>query len=293
MRTGKILAVMTLVLTSVVMGTAIGFSMGINPWVPIAVIIGGSIVISKGMNLVGTLATLVGTHTGATSYSGSIESPTARLYIFGDSATAISTLNAVKLTLTQATKRKTGTLIPELTFDILADIAAYIDGVIYEDATAFYKKFSIPVSLGGSYDLEGGALSYTLTGATAGDTIKVYAIDDAKRELDYIEIVPLGCIAGSVKTIDAVNCAYFFADPTNVTRLKVTYANGTAIEYLGEEITEIARVMNPVHKGTLAGLFTMGFGTLAGMNIMDAVNLEVNLTANGTVYLVKHLSAEK
>jgi hypothetical protein len=253
----------------------------------------GSLVVGRYMDLKGVLNTLVGTHTGATSYAGSIESPIARLVVFGDSATAISTLNSVKLTLTQSTKRRTGTIIPELTLDILSEIAAFMDGVIYEDATAFTKYFSIPISLGGAYDLEGGSLTYTLSGCTAGDTIKVYACDDAKRELDYINIIPIGVLANAVKVVDCLNGAFLFLTASQITRVKVNYPNGVSIEYVDEEIKEIARCVNQVQKVTLAGLCYTGFGTLIGMNVIDAVSVEINMTTLGTVYLVKHEEASQ
>jgi hypothetical protein len=219
-----------------------------------------------------------------------VESPIARLLIDADSTTALATVTAVKLTVAQATKRRTGTLIPELTLAILADIAGFIDAIYYEMTAEFRIKISIPISLGGAYDLEGGNLMYTLSGCTAGDTIKVYGIDDAKRDLDYIEIVPVACLAGGVKVIDCTNVKFLFVDPTNVTRCKLNY-NGVGIEYVGEEIQEIARVVNPVHKVTNAGILTSGFGTLAGIIVADALSAEMNLTSAGTVYVVKHLIA--
>ncbi len=238
-------------------------------------------------------AVLVGTHTGATQYSGSIESPIARLYINADGA-AMADINGAKLTVTQATKKRTGTMIPELTLSQLGDIAGFIDGIIDEDTTLFTKTFSIPISLGGAYDMEGGALTYSLTNCIATTTFLIYAIDDAKRENDYIDIVPIGCAAGGVKTLDAMYGTYLFVDPTNLTRLKLIYASGLAIEYLGAEIMEIAKVVNPVHSlsgATAAKVLKPGYGTLSGVNIMDAVQMEVTLTAAGVVYMVKHLLA--
>jgi hypothetical protein len=253
----------------------------------------GSIFVGRYVDLKGVLNTLVGTHTGSTSYSGTIESPVARILIFGDSATAVSTIDSVKLTLTQSTKRKTGTIIPDISLLTLGEIAAFIDGVIYEDATAFYKYFSIPISLGGAYDLEGGSFTYTLTGCTAGDTIKVYAVDDAKRELDYIDIVPVGVMANAVKVIDCLNGAFLFLTAAQITRIKINYPNGVSIEYVDEEIREIARCVNQVEKITLAGLAYTGFGTYCGVNVIDAVSVEVNMTTLGTVYLVKHMDASQ
>jgi hypothetical protein len=278
--------VVSFMLITLIFGSAVGYATGLDPFVASGVIgILSFVPLGIGNDV---LCSLVGDHTGAVSYGGSVESPIARFHIKGTAA-AVATLLATKLTISQATKRKTGTMIPELTLSQLADIAGFIDAMILKSATTL--EFSLPISLGGAYDLEGGSLTYNLTDATAGDVVKIYAIDDAKRELDYIDIVPIGCTAGGVKSLDAIYGTFMFIDPTNLTRIKIIYANGLAIEYLGAEISEICRVVNPVHQVTDAGVLTSGYGTLGGINIVDATKVEVTLTAAGTVYMVKHMLA--
>lgn len=232
---------------------------------------------------------LLGTHTGATSYTGSIDGPIARLLIFADSTTALSTVTGAKLTLTQSTPRKNDTMIPEMTLGNLADIAGYIDAIYYQLTAGFAIKFSIPISSGDCYDTEGGTITYTLSNCASADTIKVYSIDDPKRSFDYINIVPIACLAGSIKILDVASTAYAFVDPTNVTRVKVNYRNGISCEYVGEELMEIFRVLNPVNKVTDAFLLTPGYEVIGGINVIDAVSMEFNLASNGTVYLVKYL----
>lgn len=239
----------------------------------------------------GVLATLLGTHTGQTSYSGNIDQPIARLLIDADSTTSLATVTAAKLTLSQATKRKTGTMIPELTFAQLADIAGFIDAVYYQMTAEFRIKFSVPISLGGAYDLEGGSLTYNLSNCTAADTIKVYAIDDAKRELDYIEVIPVGTVANNNKNVDLTMGAYLFIDPTVLTRIKINYPGGISVEYVGEEIQEIARILNPVNKVTNAGLITPGYEALSGVIVRDAVSAEIQFSSATTFYVLKHLLA--
>jgi hypothetical protein len=292
MRAGVVLMrLISFILVSIILGMGISFGMGVSPILGIG--IGSGIVyVSSNIRLeAGSLAVLLGTHTGAATYSGSIEQPIARLLFDADSTTALSTVTACKLTLTQATKRKTGTLIPEMTFANLADICGIIDGIYYQMTATFRIIFSIPISLGGAYDPEGGNLTYSLSGCTAADTINVYSIDDAKRELDYIEIIPVGFGAAGLKSMDAVQAAWFFVDPTNLTRINVKYPNGLNIEYTGAEIMEINRVINPCHKITDAGIITAGYGTLAGINVRDAVGCDVTLAATGTVYVLKNLLA--
>jgi hypothetical protein len=292
MRAGVILMrVMSFILVSVVLGMAVSFGFGVSPILGVG-IASGIVYVSSNIRLeAGSLAVLLGTHTGATTYSGSIEQPIARLLIDADSATALGTVTAPKLTLTQATRRKTGTMIPEMSFANLADICGIIDGIYYQMTATFRIIFSIPISLGGAYDLEGGNLTYSLSGCTAGDTITVSSIDDAKRELDYIEIIPVGFGAAGLKSMDAVFAKWFFIDPTNLTRIVVKYPNGLNVEYTGAEIMEINRVMNPCHKITDAGIITAGYGTLAGINVGDAVACDVTLAAAGTVYVLKNLLA--
>lgn len=285
----NLMRVVSFVLVSVLFGGAIGYGLGVNPVIPVSVLfVLGFIPLGIDQNC---LAVLLNTHTGATSYSGSIDSPIARLMIDADSISSLATVTSPKLTLSQSTKRKTGTLIPELTFAVLADICGFIDAVYYEMTATFRIIFSIPISLGGAYDPEGGSLSYTISGATAGDTIKVYSIDDAKRELDFVEITPVACLAGGVKQIDVRDVKFLFIDPTNITRIKFGYANGLSIEYVGAEISEICRIVNPVHKVTDVGVLTPGYGTLGGINVIDALTADVNLTVAGTVYVFKHLLA--
>lgn len=277
------------ILVMFIFGSAISFGTGVDLWIPVSVL-GVVTFVPTGLGA-NCLAVLVGTHTGAIAYAESIESPVARIMIDADSTTALATVTAVKMSLTQSTKRKTGTLFPELSFAILADIAGFIDAIYYEMTATFRIIFSIPISLGGAYDTEGGSLSYVLSNCTAADMIKVYAIDDAKRELDYIEITPMSCPAGGSKTIDVTQCPFFFMDPTNITRLKINYRNSVSIEYLGEEIKEIARLVNPVHKVTDVGILTAGYSGIAGINITDASTVEVTATVLGLCYVVKHLLA--
>lgn len=283
-----LMRIISVVLLSVVLGFAVSYVTGVTPIIPImAIVFIGTIpLIPKG-----ALGVLLGTHTGAVAYTGSIDSPVARLMIDADSTSALATVTAIKLTLSQATKRKQGTLIPELSLAILGDICAFIDAMYFEMTATFRIIFSIPISLGGAYDPEGGSMTYTLSNCTAADTIKVYAIDDAKRELDYIEIIPVACLAGGVKQLDVRDTKFLFVDPTNITRIKFTYATGLSIEYVGAEIQEICRIVNPIQKVTDVGVLTPGYGTLGGINVIDAVNAEVNLTAAGTVYMFKHLLA--
>lgn len=279
------------IVVSVMLGMAISYGFGVSPIAGIGV---GAGIVYASSNIkieAGSLAILLGTHTGATVYSGNIEQPIARLLIDADSISALATVTAPKLTLTQSTKRKTGTLIPEMTFANLADICGIVDGLYYQMTATFRIIFSIPISLGGAYDPEGGNLTYSLSGCTAGDTINVYSIDDAKRELDYIEITPVGFGAAGLKSMDAVMAAWFFVDPTNLTRINIKYPNGLNIEYVGAEIMEINRVLNPCHKITDAGIITAGYGTLAGINVKDAVSCDVTLAAAGTVYVLKNLLA--
>lgn len=284
-----LMRVVSAILVMFIFGSAISFGTGVDLWIPVS-IIGVASFVPTGLGA-NCLAVLVGTHIGAIAYTESIESPVARIMIDADSATALATVTAVKLTVSQSTKRKTGTLFPELSLAILADICGFIDAIYYEMTATFRIIFSIPISLGGAYDTEGGSLTYTLSNCTAGDTIKVYAIDDAKRELDYIEIIPVSCPAGGVKVVDVVQCPYFFMDPTNITRLKLNYRNGVSIEYLGEEIKEIARLVNPVHKLTDVGALTAGYSGIAGVNVIDATTVEVTAAALGLCYIVKHLEA--
>lgn len=278
-------------LISVVFGTSIGYALGVNPVAVTGVISLTSLIPLNILGGQGVMGVLLGTYTGQVAYSGSIEQPCARILIDADSAAALANVTAVKMTLSQATKRKTGTLIPELSFAILADIAGFIDAVYYEMTATFRIIFSIPVSLGGAYDLEGGSLDYSLSGCTAADTIKMYAIDDAKRDLSYMEITPVSCNAGGVKTLDTSNVNFLFVDPANLTRIKISYVSGLSIEYLGEEIKELARLVNPVHKVTDAGLITAGYSGVAGINVIDAATVDITLTALGLVYVVKHLLA--
>ncbi|HUX55771.1 MAG TPA: hypothetical protein VMV77_02280 [Bacteroidales bacterium] len=286
-----LMRVISFVLVTVIFGTAVGYGLDVDPWVSVGVIGVVSLIPSGILGESGVLGVLIGIHTGQVAYGGSIESPVARIMIDADSATALATVMAVKLTLNQATKRKTGNMIPEISFAVLADICGFIDAIFYEMTVEFRIIFSIPISLGGAYDLEGGSIGYVLSGCTAADTIKVYAIDDARRELDYLEIVPVSCPAGGVKVIDSVFGEFLFVDPTNLTRVKINYANGVGIEYLGEEVKEIARLVNPVHKVTNAGLLTAGYSDVSGINIRDAVTVDITLAALGLVYVVKHLLA--
>jgi hypothetical protein len=280
--------IVSLLILTLFVGGAIGYAVGISPIIPCLVI--GSFGF---VNLIpaGALGVLVGTYTGGAAYSDSIDAPIARLMIDATSNTALATVTATKLTVTQATKRRQGTIIPEIALGVLAEICGFIDAVYYQMTATFRIIFSIPISLGGAYDPEGGSITYTLSNCTAADTIKVYNIDDAKRELDYIEIVPIACKAGGVTQLNVRDSKFLFTDPTNITRLKFTYASGLSIEYMGAEIAEIARIVNPVHKVTDAGLLTAGSDAIAGINVIDAVQADVTLTADGLVYMFKHLLA--
>jgi hypothetical protein len=289
LRVFSAMRVVSYMVVLMVLGTSIGYGLGINPIIPMGAL-GAVSFIPLGVDQ-NCLCTLLGTHTGQVAYTGSIDSPIARLYIDADSATALGTVTAAKLSLSQATKKRTGTIIPELPFSVLADIAGYIDAIYYQYTATFRIKFSIPIGGGPAYDPEGGSLTYNLSNCTAADTIKVYCIDDARRGQSYIEIVPIACLAGGVKQIDCTYANWLFIDPSNLTRVKVNYAGGLSIEYVGEELDEIARLVNPVHKVTDAGILSAGTITNAGLNIQDAVSCEVNLTAAGTVYLVKQLLA--
>jgi hypothetical protein len=283
----SIVRIMSFIIISAVMGGVISALTGVSILPAAGVFAGLSLFPSHIIKDAGVLATLIGTHTGATSYSGTVEQPIARLLIDADSTTALATVTAAKLSVSIATPTKTSNIIPEMTFAQLADLAGFIDAVYYELTAQFQIKFSIPLSLGGALNLGGGSLQYNITSATAADTIKVFAIDDAKLENDYIEIVPVSCPANAVKIVDVVKAAYFFIDPTAVTKIKVNYATGRSPEYTGDEIQEIARVVNPVHKVTNAGVMTAGYGTLAGLNVIDATSIEVQASSLQVGYVLK------
>lgn len=277
-----------MIVVTLFLGGAIGYAFGINPVVPTLI---AGVLSTVPLIPSGALGVLLGTYTGGTSYTDSIDAPIARLLIEAKSNTALATVTGSKLTLSQATKRKQGTMIPEIALGILAEISGFIDAIYYELTATKEIRFSIPISLGGSYDPEGGSLTYTLSSCTAADTIKVYNIDDPKRELDYIEIVPVALQANGVKQLDVRDSKFLFCDPTQITRFKFTYVTGLVIEYVGAEIMEIARIVNPVQKATDAGLLTTGYLALVGINVIDAVQVEVTLNANGIVYMFKHLLA--
>jgi hypothetical protein len=286
----NLMRVVSFLIVTMILGTGIGYATGINSFIPMAVI-GGLSFIPLGID-VNCLCTLLGTHTGAAAYTGSIDAPISRLYVDADSTSALATVTAAKLSLSQATPKRTGTIIPELSFAVLADICGFIDAVYFEYTATFRIKFSIPIGSGGAYNPEGGSLTYNISNATAADSIKVYAIDDARRVNNHIEIVPIATLAGGVKQIDCTYAQYLFLDPATCTRLKINYAGGLSIEYVGEEIDEIVRVVNPVHKVTDAGILKAGYVTVAGVNIRDAVSVEVNNSSAVTVYLVKQMLVE-
>lgn len=281
--------VLSFVLLTIIFGSSISYVTGFDPVAVISVIGFLSFV---PLNIPeNCLAVLAGDHTGAVSYANTINVPVKRVLVFGTAA-AIATLLATKLTIAQATKKITGTICPEMTLSNMADIAGFIDALIWKSATVL--KFSIPISLIGAYDLEGGSLTYNLTNCTVGDVIKIYAIDDLKRSFDYMDITPIRCDAGGVKTIDCTNAKFAFVDPTNITRVKVSYPGSLGSrEWVGEEIAEICRVVNPVHSVTDAGVVVPGYGTLGGINLIDAETMDLTLTAAGTVFIYKHLLAEK
>jgi hypothetical protein len=284
-----LMRVFAVLIVALFFGGALGMALGVPMiYTSVGLLIAGSFPLIPA----GALGVLLGSYTGATNYSGSIDSSIGRLMVDATSATALATVEGTKLTLSQATPRKSGTLIPEISFLILAEITAFLRGIFYQFTATFRIIFSFPISLaGGAYDPEGGSLSYHISGATAGDTIKVFSIDDPLKTLDYVEIVPVACLAGGVKQLDLRESKYIFVNPTNISRVKMVYPSGVSVEYVGDEVQEICRLLNPANKITDAGLITCGFGSVGGIEVSNAVSAEVTLTGNGVIYMVKHLLA--
>jgi hypothetical protein len=231
-------------------------------------------------------------HTGnaAGKYSGTIETGISRLMIMYSYAGGIAELDACKLSLSLASKNFNGTVIPELSIAQLADIAGTLDGVRFDDIAGTGVIFSIPVSLGGAFSNTEGVLSYAIQGANVGSVIELWAIDDLKKEEDFISITAVGTQAGVSKTVPVRDCIYCFLNPSDLTRVKLTYAGNKSIEYTTLELQEIARVTNPVQKVTEAGALTCGYDALMGINTVEAVEIELTMVNGNPVYLLKQIN---
>jgi hypothetical protein len=232
----------------------------------------------------------VGVFTGATAYSGQISSPTSRVQ-FHIVGAADADVNGILVTLTQATKRKTGTILPAISVAVLKEICGFLGGVYLFDTTTHTCDFSFPLNLNGlAYDPEGGAITLTLGTCVATSTITVYAINAQNKGFNYTEVTPIASQAGGVKQVDLTGAVAMFMLAANITRVKLNYP-GCTVDYLQAELNEIARCANDFHslEGATATPYAFcGYHLWNGINVVAAVNAEVTLTADGFIYVVKN-----
>jgi hypothetical protein len=230
----------------------------------------------------------IATFNGATSYSTQISSPMARLMFLATYTTNISELNAAKVTLTKSGISGGETILPELNFAQICDMAGSIDALVYVDATAKTVAVSLPISMGGSYFVNGNDWNLQLSGCTTTNTFKIFAIEDDSHESDYISVKQVGCLANAEKTYTTGSAVMLFINPTQITRIKLMYKNRT-VELTSEEVAELARVSNPVQRVTLAGALTAGYDVLAPLNIKGTEQIALTMNTNCNPLVLEHI----
>lgn len=229
---------------------------------------------------------LIGTHTGTTAYSGTIESSFARLFIVGTWNAADTEITAAKLSLSKS-GRENKTMIPDMTLGALMDLAGGLEGMVYYDAANKQISFSLPLSFGGALDLSMESIMYSLSNCTAGATYEVYAIDDAVLQNDFFDVTPVSMTGSGSKEFTQPNIAYVLADLSKIGKITLQYP-GRRVEYPAAELKEIARLNNNVHKVTALGVLTPGYGTYALINVRGAGYMKIDQTTTDVVYLVNH-----
>lgn len=230
-------------------------------------------------------------HSGLAKYTGTIETSVARLLLIIKAASMAELVN-VRFTAGLTSKKFTGTILPELSIDQLADVAGTIHGMSYctTEAGKVVFRFSVPISFEGCYDNSDGIITYSLQGCDPATEYAIYTLEDPKMSSDFFTVTKVGTQVGSAKPINVIDCVYLFVDPSKLSRIKVSYANSKQIEYSPEEVTELARLTNEIQSvDKTSGNMTAGYNVYCGLNVVDAIEVEVTMTTADDILVLKHI----